>query len=161
MLTLTPEEAKAMVELDALRASDPAKYRETIQASSKEGKDPLMPEFRGGPAPTGLVRASELTQPAKSDHLLGAFGQSSREQIDASSVDANVPQVLSLRNGFVDKFILGQPRSPARRAKDVDGVFRAVLSREPSAQERERWRATPLNDLIWALVNTREFIFVR
>ncbi|HYE97271.1 MAG TPA: DUF1549 domain-containing protein [Planctomycetota bacterium] len=168
MLTLTPEEAKAMVELDTLRKADPARYREALKKASAGGKDPLMPQFRGGRASAGLVRASELPQPARPEHMLAAFGQSAREQIDASSTEATVPQVLALRNGFVDKFILGTPGSPARRAKDVASVFRTVLSREPTAPERERWarevaRRGPaaLNDLIWALVNTREFIFVR
>jgi hypothetical protein len=168
MVALTPDEAKAMVELDALRTADPAKFREALKSSSPGGKDPKMPEFRSGSGPSGLVRASELHQPARPEHLLGALGQSAREQIDGSSLEANVPQVLSLRNGFVDKFILGTPASPARRAKDLAAVFRTVLSREPSAQERERWApevarrgSAALNDLIWALVNTREFIFVR
>ena len=166
MLTLTPEEAKAMVDLDALRTADPARYREAVKAL--KSKDALMPQFRGGGAPDGLVRASELFQPAKAGHLLGAFGQSAREQIDASSTEANVPQVLTLRNGFVDRFILGSPNTPARRAKDVGAVFRTVLSRDPSPKELERWSpdvarrgSAALNDLIWALVNTREFIFVR
>jgi hypothetical protein len=156
MLTLTPEQAREMVELDTLRASDPAKYREAIKGSKK----PLMPNFRGGP-PSGLVRASELFQPARPEHMLGAFGQSARERSDAAGAEANVPQVLSLRNGFVDKHILKSPGSPAMRAKDVADVFRAVLSRDPSAEERERWASAAPGDLIWALVNTREFIFVR
>jgi hypothetical protein len=163
LLTVTPDEAKAMVALDTLRTGDPAKYREALKTSAVR-----MPEFRGGPAPAGLVRASELPQPARPEHMLGSFGQSAREQIDAASTEANVPQVLTLRNGFVDKFILGAPGSPARRAQDVAAVFRTVLSREPSARERERWApdvakrgSAALNDLIWALVNTREFIFVR
>lgn len=164
MLSLTPDEARAMVDLDTLRAADPARYREAMKAASKTE----MPQFRGGLTLTGLVRASELFQPARSEHMLGALGQSSREQIDASSTEANVPQVLSLRNGFVDKYILGSAGTPARRAKDVASVFRTVLSREPSRQELDRWSpdvarrgSAALNDLVWALVNTREFIFVR
>jgi hypothetical protein len=142
VLKLTSEEVKALVKADA------------------EGKPvPLLRRDR--PAPSGLVRASELPQPAKPGHLLAEFGQSNRERIEASHADSTVPQVLALRNGFVDQVLLGTPGSPARRAKDVGAVFRTVLSREPSAEERERWGSAALSDLVWALVNTREFLFVR
>jgi hypothetical protein len=52
----------------------------------------------------------------------------------------------------------------------VDVVFRAVLSREPTTEERGLAAeeivsaddpATGCGNLIWALLNTREFIFVQ
>jgi hypothetical protein len=168
LLKLTSEDAKAFIELDLLREKDPARFRELQKKAEADGK-PLLLTGRGGPSATsGLVRASELPQPAKPGHLLREFGQSGREQIEASHADSNVPQVLALRNGFVDKVILANSGSPARRAKDVAAVFRIVLSREPSAKEREgcaadvaKRGAAALSDLVWALVNTREFLFVR
>ena len=79
-----------------------------------------------------------------------------------------MPQALALLNGFVDKQLLANAPSPVRQAKDVAAAFRTILSREPSAKERETWAPdvakrgqAALNDLVWTLVNTHEFMFVR
>jgi len=122
-----------------------------------------------------FVRASELRQPAPPGHFVREWGQSDREQIAASSLDANVPQALQLINGVVDTRLLS-PGSSLRRALDecadspavVRTAFRAILGRSPSSSEFRAWSRTvqgePVEgvvDLVWTLVNSHEFRFVR
>jgi len=127
----------------------------------------------------GLVRASDLTSPAPPGHLLREFGQSDREQIQASHTDANVPQVLTLLNGFVDQQImrgdsylmrgLAKARSPSDKIQEA---YFAILGRGPTAGELDTWlrdvesrdareRTDAYRDLVWMLLNTNEFRFVQ
>ncbi|HYF01668.1 MAG TPA: DUF1553 domain-containing protein, partial [Planctomycetota bacterium] len=123
-----------------------------------------------------LARASDLPQPANPGHFLREFGQSDREQIESNHTDASVPQALALLNGFVDKTLLPARTSAVRQAaaaastpeEKVRSVFRSLLSRDPAAKEKETWTAdvrsrgdAAVGDLIWTLVNTREFMFIR
>jgi len=76
----------------------------------------------------------------------------------------------------VDKSILPNAKSAVRLAAaeaksapdKVKAIFRAVLSRDPSDKERGAWVSdvdkrgdAAVRDLIWALVNTHEFMFIR
>jgi hypothetical protein len=96
--------------------------------------------------------------------------------MDAQHTDATVPQALSLLNGFVDKNLLPNAKAALRAAADaakdpeskLRTVFRGVLSRDPNASEKDAWVAdlgkrgdAALKDLIWTLVNTHEFMFIR
>jgi len=79
-------------------------------------------------------------------------------------------------NGFVEERLLNQTQAVLRRemirarvpAKQINTAYVGVLSREPSAEERDMWlrimRGDPrqgTKDLIWTLLNTHEFLFVR
>lgn len=122
-----------------------------------------------------LAPASELPLPLAASHLLLQFGQGSRDTIDGSRAVPTVPQVLELLHGstlvavqdpgsMVMETIAANP--PARVA---DVAFLSVLTRLPTPAERrvvdtaiasatsprEGWK-----DVLWALVNTREFLFV-
>ena len=135
-----------------------------------------LPGQRAAFADRDLTRASDLPQPAPAGHLLRQLGQSDREQVDNAHAEANVPQVLSLLNGFVDQRLLGGGGSAlARRVqaeKEVSGRIRAafltVLTRVPDSREMEAWQKAmaeggddALEDLVWVLVNSNEFRFVR
>ncbi|MFG0317322.1 MAG: DUF1549 domain-containing protein [Planctomycetota bacterium JB042] len=124
----------------------------------------------------GLERASDLPSPVDPGHFLWQFGQSEREQVEAGHREANVPQVLNLLNGFVEEELLSRENSEvllataAARTPDetVDVAWRAVLARAPSADERATWRddvatrGTPaVHDLLWTLLNSHEFLFLR
>lgn len=155
------------------------RLKEELQALSKAPL--LMPEMMGKGAyrkndAGGMSRASELPQPANPGHFLREFGQSDREQSEVSHTQSSAPQALSLLNGFVDKSILPNAKSAVRAAaaaagtppEKVRAVFRCILSREPAPKERELWAPdvekrgdAALRDLIWTLVNTHEFMFVR
>ena len=121
-------------------------------------------------------RASELPSPAPAKHLLREFGQSDRETIENANTDPAVTQVLRLMNGFVDSQIGKDPNSVLTRnvlmADDeneaIEAIYLTMLSRQPTKSEKRIWRKdfakdskTAYTDLVWTLINSNEFIFVR
>jgi L-fucose mutarotase/ribose pyranase (RbsD/FucU family) len=121
-------------------------------------------------------RASELPSPAPAKHLLREFGQSDRETIENANTDPAVTQVLHLMNGFVDSKIGRDPNSVLTRnvlmADDeneaIEAIYLTMLSRQPTKAEKRIWRKdfvkdskTAYTDLVWTLINSNEFIFVR
>jgi hypothetical protein len=120
-----------------------------------------------------LVRASELPSPAPASHFLRQFGQSDREQIDNANTEPAVNQVLTLMNGQIEKWILSNPKTTlmhqtAIASDPLEAVYLSMLSRRPSPEERKIWldlgdrvRGEALEDLIWTLANTTEFLFIR
>jgi len=123
-----------------------------------------------------LARASELPTPLPLGHFLRQFGQSDRETIDGGRTVATVPQILAMLNGPIThsmlqrgSVIFDEVSSHAPR-EAVDVIFLSVLSRRPSAADREfamqeilsaENRAVGSCNLIWALLNTREFLFIQ
>ncbi len=127
------------------------------------------PRWRG--YPRELVRAAELPSPAPNGHVLRDFGQSDRQLIDNASSAPAVTQALSLLNGVVDRNVLNADSELMRtlasitdRERQLRVAFLAVLTREPSTKERELFLAQdapPIQDVVWTLINSREFLFVR
>ncbi|MCO8120229.1 DUF1549 and DUF1553 domain-containing protein [Stieleria sp. TO1_6] len=124
-----------------------------------------------------LCRASELPAPQKPDHFLRQFGQSDRETIDGSETEATVPQILAMFNGPITHVML-EPGSAIvddvlaiEQTRDrVEAIFLSVLARRPASKDRllaakELSRMTNDNvgygNIIWALLNTREFLFIQ
>lgn len=122
-----------------------------------------------------LVRASELPSPRPPGHFLRQFGQSDRESIEVSNVDGAVPQVLQMFNGPITHMLLEAgsvmyKNVTAEKSTDtrIDTVFLSILARKPSTDER-RAAASEVKthgdagygNVIWALVNTREFLFIQ
>ena len=123
-----------------------------------------------------LVRASELPQPSGASHLLRQFGQGDRETIETARQSATVPQILTLFNGWMTHAMLAKgsviydsvsQQKTLRSA--VDTIFLAVLTHEPDADMRRAAEqeikqasnpAAGCGNLIWALLNTREFLFI-
>ena len=122
-----------------------------------------------------LARASELNSPVPSDHFLRQFGQSDREIIDSESVDGTVPQILTMFNGPITHMMLEEGsviynnvvkgKSTDER---IDVIFFSILGRKPSAIDRQTARDQIRKDgnagfgnVIWALINTREFLFIQ
>jgi hypothetical protein len=153
--------------------------RLTKEIEKKSGKPLLMPAGKKGKragADKDLVRASDLSQPAKPGHLVREFGQGDREQIEASHKDPAVPQVLTLLNGFVERRVTSNPKaalvaaiSAARTPEEkVTAAFMGVLGRPPAAAEKALWipelsakEATAVKDLTATLLNTHEFMFIQ
>jgi hypothetical protein len=123
-----------------------------------------------------LVRASELPTPLPLGHFLRQFGQSDRESIEGSRTVATVPQILSMFNGpithsmLVPGSVIHDEVMSHETTQAVDVIFLAILSHRPSAEDRSfaiqeiRSADTPqagVGNLIWALLNTREFIFIQ
>jgi len=113
-------------------------------------------------------------------HLVGVAKERTLSEIDverlASHDDANVPQLLNLLNGFVEERLLTQTQAVLRRemlrarlpARQITAAYMGILSREPESEELSMWlrimRSDPrqgTKDLIWTLINTHEFLFVR
>ncbi|MBL8755350.1 MAG: DUF1549 domain-containing protein [Planctomycetes bacterium] len=157
----------------ARRAGDPKKVQELAQQLEGLGLPLGQRAARGREG--DLMRASDLTQPAPTSHLLRQFGQSDRETVDASNTAATVPQVLTLLNGFLDQRVLeGQSALRADLETAGDGVrrvriaFLTTLNREPTDKEAADWRKAiaihgeaTIKDLVWVLCNSNEFRFVR
>ncbi len=122
-----------------------------------------------------LARASELPQPLPANHFLRVFGQSDRELIAASSTTGSVPQILFMFNGPVTHMLLEEnstiDNNVARKSSIADGIrtiFMTVLCRSPDADEMEAALAevkengrAGYGNVVWALVNTREFLFIQ
>lgn len=123
-----------------------------------------------------LVRASELPAPLPLGHFLRQFGQSDRETIEGGRTVATVPQILAMFNGPITHAMLEQGSviydevTSHAPKQAIDVVFLALLSRRPGAEERTlavqevmsaEDRATGCGNVIWALLNTREFLFIQ
>lgn len=124
---------------------------------------------------SNMARASELESPARRGHFLREFGQSDREVIENAAYSASVPQALNLLNGTIaealtNKFAVFGSRvhaagDPEEKSKMI---FQAMLTREPSEQEMEialnqiaERGDSAYEGLVWALLNTQQFMFVQ
>jgi hypothetical protein len=121
------------------------------------------------------MKASEMPTPLPLGHFLRQFGQSDRETIEGGRTVPTIPQILAMLNGPITHAMLekGSVLYDTVMAHDpdeaVDVVFVSVLAREPDAADRsvaiEEFTAsdpaTGCGNLAWALLNTREFLFIR
>jgi hypothetical protein len=122
-----------------------------------------------------MARASELESPARRGHFLREFGQSDREVIENSANSASVPQALNLMNGSMVEALTNRFAVFGRRiheAGDSDEkirmIFQAMLTREPTEREMNLARTEvesrgdeAYSAIVWALLNTQQFIFVQ
>jgi hypothetical protein len=165
---LTPEERKADEEKRQIAYKEEAEYygipekqhRDYFRARSQQARD--------------YLRAAELDSPAPRGHPLRDFGQSDRETIENANYDASVPQSLFMMNGNLMPNILSKYSqlmlaiSKAQYPDDkLEAAYMSVLSRKPTTKEKEAWlkaQDSGLNtteDLIYALLNTQQFIFIQ
>ena len=123
-----------------------------------------------------LMKASEMPTPLPLGHFLRQFGQSDRETIEGGRSVPTIPQILAMFNGPITHAMLeeGSVIYETVMSHDpdetVEVVFVSVLSHEPAAEDRREALdeltsaadpATGCGNLIWALLNTREFIFIQ
>jgi hypothetical protein len=122
-----------------------------------------------------LARASELPSPVPPSHFLRTFGQSDRELISASSTQGSVPQVLFMFNGPITHMLLEKNSTihnivvkKQSIPEAVRAIFLTILSREPDPEElvlatkEVKENGMPgFGNVVWSLVNTREFLFVQ
>ncbi|MEM7015308.1 MAG: DUF1553 domain-containing protein, partial [Verrucomicrobiota bacterium] len=121
-----------------------------------------------------LTRASEQIQPASASSFLAAWGQSDRILVDNADEDGSIPQVLTMLNGTFTQMLIkpdshifktvGGQRGSGNK---TENIYLSILSRYPEGKENAisqraiRGSDEGYGDLIWALVNTREFIFIK
>ncbi|MFL2938001.1 MAG: DUF1549 domain-containing protein [Opitutales bacterium] len=120
-----------------------------------------------------LLRASEMQQPAKDDHFLRMFGQSSRELVNDSSSEGSIPQTLMLMNGEVQAMLADKESRLSAKLKKSGGLrpaveflFLSFFGRPPTPDEFEAIDESlssgmKKEDLTWALFNSTEFLFVQ
>ncbi|MEM6915061.1 MAG: DUF1549 domain-containing protein, partial [Verrucomicrobiota bacterium] len=137
-----------------------------------------------------MFRASELRQPMPAGHFLRMFGQSDKQLIENQFTVGSSPQVMALLNGTITNKVLTSPdaylikeiaQGRGSKRDNIDKIFLSVLTRYPSSEEKsmaqsgmrartksdmnEREKleveANAIGNVIWALVNTREFLFIQ
>jgi len=122
-----------------------------------------------------LARASEQPAPLPAEHFLRQFGQSDRELISSSGRTGSVSQVLTMFNGEITHMMLEKGsviydtvmRAPSTSSR-IDAIFYSILTRPPRGNEKavvEREMKSAgragVGNVIWALVNTKEFLFIQ
>lgn len=123
-----------------------------------------------------LARASELPLPLPADHFIRQFGQCDRETISGDSDDPTVPQILTMFNGPFTHMMLEKGsmisdnilRSSSPK-EQLEVMFMSILQRPPTSNDREIAMremnsgdpAMGYGNIVWALINTREFLFVQ
>ena len=160
-----------------------SKTGETVLQGTKDmgssSKDPAVQRVTTGSGREKLIlaRASELEQPTPQGHFLRKFGQSERTYVvGASNLSGSVPQIMELMNGFTtealtspDSLIFRKIKDAASKFKRADVVFLSILNRLPNRDERtlllkqlrNKGDDEDMADLIWALLNTPEFFFIK
>ncbi|NLT72157.1 MAG: DUF1549 domain-containing protein [Verrucomicrobiaceae bacterium] len=137
-----------------------------------------------------MFRASELRQPMRPDHFLRMFGQSDKQLIENQFTTGSAPQVMALLNGTITNAVLTSPDAylikeiafgKGSKRDNIDKIFLSVLSRYPTSEEKSvaqsgmrartdrdmseaqklEAEALAIGNVIWALVNTREFMFIQ
>lgn len=119
------------------------------------------------------IRAADLDSPAPRGHYLREFGQSDRDMIENANPDASMAQALVLMNSSLFEQIM-QPFTQLQLnlaktttpVEELRTVYQTLLTREPTEREKVSWesaRSSGLDreDLIFALINTQQFIFVQ
>jgi hypothetical protein len=126
--------------------------------------------------PTGL-RAVQVPDPSVKSYFLELFGRSERVTACACerSGDVTLPQLLHLYNGGVQEKIRNDNGHLARWISKeltndiiVERIYQSGLCRKPNQTEQERIqgyletaedRTTALQEIFWAVLNTKEFAF--
>lgn len=152
----------AHAEENRAMASEPDSEAVTVEA------DPRWKSL-----PTSFIRASETPLPLPLGHFLRQFGQSDRREIDAFNRDPNTTHSLALMNGDLttralaeDSFLRRQlAASQSVGQQRMQLIYRAILVRSATTDELAEMAAlmenstTPEQDMIWALLNSPEFLF--
>jgi hypothetical protein len=114
---------------------------------------------------TTYLRASELDQPAPGGHFLREFGQSDREVIENASADASITQALQMMNSSLIPRVLDPWNALMLDLRDesdrVEAIYLALLTRQPTAAEKARLKDASTEDIVFALLNGQQFLFVQ
>ena len=91
------------------------------------------------------------------------FGSSDRTLVDASDNQGSISQVLLLMNSPLTELISSPEsqlvRAYAKENKNKDIIFISIMGRLPTLAEKSIIASADEKDLIWSLVNSREFLF--
>lgn len=164
-----------------------SKWGEIGRLTKYDGQYVSRNDNVGGEA---MFRASEMRQPQQPGHFLRMFGQSDKQLIENQFDDGSSPQVMALLNGKITNSVLTNPdaylikeiaNGRGSKGDKVDKIFLSVLTRYPDSHEssaansgmrvrtdsgmsdkqKMEVEAKAIGNVIWALVNTREFMFIQ
>lgn len=165
---LTKEEKQAVAEKARAAYAEEAQF---FGVPEKERKSYINAREQ---VSRNTLRAAELESPAPRGHYLREFGQSDRETIENANHDASVPQALAMMNGSLLPQITSRYSqlmltvNKAQYPDDkVEAAYMTILSRKPTAREKEVWLKgqesglTGMEDLVFSLLNTQQFIFIQ
>lgn len=126
------------------------------------------------------TRAIELPDAKYNNYFLNTFGKPTRQAVcECERVsDPNLAQALHTLNGDIVSAKIGASNGriarllSAKKPHDeiVNELYLATLSRRPSSREQAVWRQqlaeapnakTFYEDLLWSLINSKHFLFVR
>ncbi|MEE2676024.1 MAG: DUF1549 domain-containing protein [Planctomycetota bacterium] len=118
------------------------------------------------------LRASELPQPMPPTHFLRIAGQSAREVADDGSTEGGITESLMMMNGEFTKTFMNSSliiKAAQRKTTQVEQIallYRTCLTRLPREQDMRQCIAAleqglDLGDIAWALLNSREFMFIQ
>lgn len=91
------------------------------------------------------------------------MGKSNRELIDSANREPDIPQILYMMNGLgipEDGLIIRRLQNAGNQKEKMELIWKAILGRLPKDSETALFKHAP-NDIIWALLNSNEFRFVR
>lgn len=159
------EQAKNRMKADAERLEVDDKNEKTSLAAWENFRD------------TYMLRAADLRSPAPNGHFLREFGQSDRELVENSRDEASVSQALMLLNGKIFSNLMNRytmiARAMDRAKKDgadavIDTVYLSLMSRKATPDEHALLKpiadnadATDRGDVLWTVLNTRQFFFIQ
>ena len=117
----------------------------------------------GDMGPKKLWRVSTFGRNYKKHWMAMLLGKSNRELIDGANQEPDIPQILFLMNGLgipEDALIHRKLSGAANQREQMEILWKAILGRLPKDSEGPLFENTP-DDLMWALLNSNEFKFVR
>ncbi|MFT5465498.1 MAG: hypothetical protein ACI8UO_000593 [Verrucomicrobiales bacterium] len=124
---------------------------------------------------TQAQRAANLPSPAPPGHFLREFGQSDRDVIENANDEASLPQALQLLNGPYAEALVNKYGVLARQVMNEDEpdgklnvIYLSLYSRYPTKVEREymspiiaEFGDEAYKDLVYAILNTQQFLFIQ
>jgi hypothetical protein len=158
--------------LNQLEEAQRDRMRETFDVSKENAKEFSRFAYN---CEKVMVRAADVRSPAPLGHFLREFGQSDRELIENSNKEATVGQALMMLNGEQFEDILNPFTVLSRAlkgAKDadsaVDTLYLSLLSRRATVEEKKLLGSMIQTgdtkgqaDALWALINTKQFLFIQ
>lgn len=165
------------------------KMRHRSIGGLSDGESMMMNRNAGRVGGEQMVRASEMRIPQQPGHFLRMFGQSDKQLIENQFTAGSTPQVMALLNGKITNEVLTNPEAylikeiaygDGNKGDKIEKIFLSVLGRYPTGDEKraaasglrarsdrdnprdsEAKEIAAIGDVIWALVNTREFMFIQ
>jgi hypothetical protein len=155
-----------------------AGYENGLEGHTIDVKDYAAKGAKYGGKKESVTWAEDLPTPARTGTFMNLFNQPNRDQTAVKRDDSgSISQALELMNGTalnnaISKSPLAQSLADSKNMSGqqiANELYMAVLSRQPSADEMHFVASTckgPVSrewveDMYWALLNSREFTFIK